>query len=287
MTLVSIIVPVFNGEEFLAKTLESAISSNHRPLEIIVIDDGSKDNSAKIAEEVLQSADVTGKVISQDNLGEPLAVNRGVSESSGDYFMVLSADDLIEPVLVTKSLEIMESNPKIGVVYPDQRIIDELGRTIELEEKADYSIDKLFGELQCLPGVGTMVRASILGGHPPRNPRYFLISDYVFWLQLSTVTQFQRIPGFLASWRVHSSGTSSLMSVQNWGLQLIAAIEEFFNRQSLGKEHLAVKRQTRSLVYLVGGRRQKFPANVGFVAKSLLISPCNWFKLAVRFRGRN
>lgn len=279
--LVSIVVPVHNGERFLTETLQSAISSTHRPLEIIVIDDGSTDGSANIAKEVLDSADVVSQVITQENLGEPLAVNRGVAESSGEYFMVLSADDLIEPALVEKSLKIMESNSEIGVVYSDQKTIDEFGRTKGLDEKPDYSIKKLFGELHCLPGVGALVRSSALQGLPPRDPRYGLISDYVFWLRLSTVTRFQRFPAFLGSWRVHSGGTTSFMSTRDWGRQLIDAMEDFFSTQSLGKEHLAIKKQTRSLVYLVGGRRQRFPRNLFLIAKSFLISPGHWFKLAL------
>lgn len=88
---VSVITPCYNGARFLAETLQSALAQTQPPHEIIVVDDGSTDDSAAIAE----SFGPPVRVIRQSNRGESVARNRGLAEATGDYILFLDADDLI------------------------------------------------------------------------------------------------------------------------------------------------------------------------------------------------
>ena len=88
---ISIIVPCFNGGHFIAATIESVLSQTVRPLEIIVIDDGSTDDSAAIAGRF--GAPV--RIIQQPNQGESVARNRGIAEARGTHVLFLDADDLL------------------------------------------------------------------------------------------------------------------------------------------------------------------------------------------------
>lgn len=91
--LISCIVPVFNGERFLAETLDSILGQTYRPLEIIVVDDGSSDATAELA------AGYAPRVtcLRQDNRGAASAKNRGVAASRGEHIAFLDADDLWLP----------------------------------------------------------------------------------------------------------------------------------------------------------------------------------------------
>jgi glycosyltransferase involved in cell wall biosynthesis len=97
---VSVVIPCYNGERFLEETLISAVGQTHRPLEVIVVDDGSKDASAKLA----QSFGPPVRVIRQPNEGESVARNRGVNEAAGDWIAFLDADDAWMPEKTARQL---------------------------------------------------------------------------------------------------------------------------------------------------------------------------------------
>ena len=92
---VSVIVPVFNSSEYIGTTLDSIINQDFDSFEIIVIDDGSTDNSLEIANEKLNSINIPNTVIHQENQGVSGARNRGIDEANGDYLVFVDADDCI------------------------------------------------------------------------------------------------------------------------------------------------------------------------------------------------
>lgn len=97
---VSVVIPCYNGAKFLRNTLQSAIGQTHSPAEIIVIDDGSTDNSAAIAESFGRPV----RVIRQTNQGESVARNRGMDEAKGHWIAFLDADDSWEPTKLARQL---------------------------------------------------------------------------------------------------------------------------------------------------------------------------------------
>jgi glycosyltransferase involved in cell wall biosynthesis len=107
---VSIITPCYNGASYLRDTLESAVRQSTPPLEVIVIDDGSTDDSAAIAE----SFGPPVRVIRQTNHGESIARNRGLQEAAGSHVLFLDADDLLHPDALAHLAPALEGRP--GVV---------------------------------------------------------------------------------------------------------------------------------------------------------------------------
>lgn len=95
MPLLSIVIPVYNKEKYIAETLESVINQTFKDSEIIIINDGSKDNSLTICEEYAKKCDRI-RIISQENAGVSAARNLGISESQGKYLVIVDADDTIE-----------------------------------------------------------------------------------------------------------------------------------------------------------------------------------------------
>jgi glycosyltransferase involved in cell wall biosynthesis len=103
-SLASILIPCYNAEKWLSETIESALAQTWDNIEIIVVDDGSIDNSLEVAKK-LESHNV--KVISQDNQGASAARNRAIQEAQGDFIQYLDADDLLAPDKIERQIQLL------------------------------------------------------------------------------------------------------------------------------------------------------------------------------------
>src|SRR5438874_4376035 len=103
--LISVIIPAYNAEQFIERTIDSASQQTHRNLEIIVVDDGSTDQTASIVKR-LTKKDRRLRLIRQPNAGVAAARNRGIKESRGDYLAPLDSDDLWHHTKLEKQLHV-------------------------------------------------------------------------------------------------------------------------------------------------------------------------------------
>ena len=92
---VSVIVPVYNLSQYVGSTLDSIINQDFKSFELIVIDDGSTDDSLEVINDKLSKSIITYKIIHQDNLGVSSARNRGIEEAQGEYLVFVDGDDYI------------------------------------------------------------------------------------------------------------------------------------------------------------------------------------------------
>ena len=114
--LISIIVPCYNQGIYLKETIQSALASSYRPLEILIINDGSTDNSLELAQELeVQHPEV--RVLDQANAGVTKARNAGIAAAQGEYLLPLDGDDLISPTYIEQGLAILATRPEVKVVY--------------------------------------------------------------------------------------------------------------------------------------------------------------------------
>lgn len=126
--LVSVIIPVYNGRRFIGAAIESALAQTYNPIEIIVVDDGSTDDSVSIVREYQQQDDRI-QLICQANRGVAAARNTGIQNSKGTYVAPLDADDIWFPDKIEAQVEVMErSGPQVGLVYAWSAAIDESGK---------------------------------------------------------------------------------------------------------------------------------------------------------------
>jgi glycosyltransferase involved in cell wall biosynthesis len=129
--LVSVILPVFNGEEFLGDAIESALMQTYRNIEILIIDDGSTDRSRMIAD-TYAARDARVRVIAQPNSGVARARNRGISAARGEFIAPLDADDLWAPTKIERQVRCMlEEGDDVGLVYCWWVWIDAVGLILD------------------------------------------------------------------------------------------------------------------------------------------------------------
>ena len=127
MKKISIIVPIYNAKEHLDKCVESILEQTEKNLEIILVDDGSKDNSFEICKKY-EKIDQRVKVIHQENAGVSVARNHGIEIAEGEYIGFVDSDDWIEPVMYERLLkEAKETNADVVMcdattVYSDGKI---------------------------------------------------------------------------------------------------------------------------------------------------------------------
>lgn len=124
--LVTIIIPCYNQAQYLEETVLSALDSDYTPLEVIIINDGSTDESPEIAQRLAENHDKVS-YISQKNQGVGIARNTGIKASSGKYILPLDGDDLISKDYIKKAVEALEKDENVKVVYCQGVKFDENG----------------------------------------------------------------------------------------------------------------------------------------------------------------
>lgn len=134
---VSVVIPCFNHAQYLAESVGSVIAQSFQDFEIIIVDDGSTDETVAVANHLIQlHPDTQIRLISQPNSGQPaIARNRGISEAAGDYILPLDADDRISSEMLKECVALLDSRPDIGITYTDRQ---DFGDCSEIVIAQDY-----------------------------------------------------------------------------------------------------------------------------------------------------
>ena len=177
--LVSIIVPCYNQGCFLEETLESVISQTYNNWECIIVNDGSTDNTESVAMKYTKKYD-RFKYIYQENKGLSATRNMGISNSFGKYILPLDSDDKIGSKYIERSVEILENNPNVEIVYCDAELFGLSNGKWNLPE---FSLEKILGE-NCIFCSAFFRRETydIVGGYKT-NMKYGF-EDWDFWLSI-------------------------------------------------------------------------------------------------------
>lgn len=124
---ISVIIPLYNKAPYAAKTIGSVLSQTYSDYELVIVDDGSKDNSAEIAEKTIDGH-ANCRLIKQENAGVSMARNNGVAVSHGEYLCFLDADDWWEPTFLEEMSKLIEEYPDAGIYGANYTIVNETKR---------------------------------------------------------------------------------------------------------------------------------------------------------------
>jgi glycosyltransferase involved in cell wall biosynthesis len=137
MHKISVVIPSYNHEKYIEETINSVLSQTYKPLEIIIIDDGSKDKTSEICE-LIAGRNPSIKFFKQENQGAHNTINKGIGMAIGDYIAVLNSDDIFLPDKLEKCIKIIENNPKIELVFGNVNFIDSNGQPITTGISIDW-----------------------------------------------------------------------------------------------------------------------------------------------------
>jgi glycosyltransferase involved in cell wall biosynthesis len=136
--LVSVIIPAFNAEDTINSTLRSVRAQTYRELEILVIDDGSSDNTAALVDAHIR-LDPRIRLLRQENAGVAAARNLGIAQAKGEFVAPIDADDLWRPTKIEEELALLtDGGPDVALAYSWQAEIDELDRVISTSHRPEY-----------------------------------------------------------------------------------------------------------------------------------------------------
>ena len=248
---VSVIIPTYNRVNYICETVESILAQDYPEKEILVIDDGSSDDTAS----VLKKFGDKINYFYHQNRGESVTVNRGWNMARGKYVAIVSSDDPVRPGWLSACVDFMERAPAVLVGYPDWIMTDDDGHEIKKIEVFDYSIDKLLGWWHCVPGSGTFIRREALTDVINlRDPKCRYVSDMETWTRLALRGEFSRIPGFWATWRYHGGAATVAASATARATELVNIAERFFARNDLPVHVQALRPFGLSRAYALASR---------------------------------
>ena len=219
--LVTIVTPVFNQGDFVSRTIESVLNQDYDNIEYIIVDDGSTDDTSSILEKYRKKA----IIIRQENCGQSAALNRGWSIAQGHILAYLSADDIMYTDCVTNIVNAFEDD--ISVVYPDYDLIDADGDIIRVNVCEEFSRERLFCDLVCIPGAGAFFTKGAYLAVGGWDPSLQHVPDFEFWLRIVSQGRFKRLPGSMAGFRVHSESGSVKPICANRSDEIIHVVEKY------------------------------------------------------------
>ncbi len=202
--LVSIVVLCHNYGRYLAEALDSAIAQDYASTELVVVDDGSTDDSLEVASRYEGRA----RILTQANQGLARTCNRGAREASGDHFVFLSADDRLEPTYVSELMAALERRPGASFAYCAMR---RFGAESGVQPARPFSAFSLIRGRNYINGSALTRRADYLeaGGYP-EDLGEGAFDDWDFWLtMLEHGRRGTYVPEPLLHWRRHPGGSKN------------------------------------------------------------------------------
>jgi glycosyltransferase involved in cell wall biosynthesis len=282
--LVSVIIPLYNHKNYIKTAIESIVSQSYPNIEIIVIDDGSTDNSSSVVEEIITKSSKSIKLIKKHNEGITKTLNLGISLSCGEYISLLASDDYLLPDSITSRVDYLDNHTEKLAVFGDAVVVDSNGNEIyssAIEKnngrKKYLQIDKLLSsELVfrwCVPGPVFMAKRSLYEtiGLYDEN---ILIEDWDFYLRAACENLLGFIDKSVAAYRIHDFNSSITRSNENKYLESFvkSGSKNINNYYGLAKLRLILFKHRLHTVLFMKYNIFKFIVNGVFAPVCFLVS---------------
>ena len=204
MPKISVILPVYNGAQYLKDSIESILNQTYSNFELIIVDDCSTDNSSEIAKSYANIDSRVAYFCNEQNLKLPASLNLGFAKATGTYWTWTSCDNLY----FNNAFEVMaaelDNDSSIGLVYADRESIDETGKVIGYISAGlpdDLIIENVIGA--CF-----LYRKDIALKVGLYDSNCFLCEDYEYWLRVGLYTKLKKIQKCLYKYRYHKDSLS-------------------------------------------------------------------------------
>lgn len=219
--LVSVVMPVYNGSAYLGQAIESVLSQTYRNLELIVVDDCSKDDSLQVIGRYAADARIV-LLRNEANAGVAASRNRALAQSRGRYVTFLDQDDVWLPRKLELQVAAMAAHPRVGLLHAEYARIDPAGQLMGRAKdfpaarfantEAPVEVDDVFAEIfvsNDIQPLTSMIPRDVLDAVGHFDPRLRGTDDYELWLRIALrypVAHLKTIVGF---WRAHPAQVSN------------------------------------------------------------------------------
>lgn len=206
--LVSIIIPAYNSAQYIAETIDACLQQSYTAIEIIVVDDGSTDDTVSIVE----SYDDKVRLIQQDNSGPAIARNTGIEAANGNYIQFCDSDDILHPQKIEKCMALLLKHDDVALAYCQMQIVDERLQPIGHESPVPQNDFFENGTLFCkiFHANGSPIQTSTIlarksalmnVGKYRADPDHLCAEDWDLLLRLATKYNFIGLQEVLVSYR--------------------------------------------------------------------------------------
>lgn len=278
--LVSIIVPSFNQGQFIRGCIDSILAQNYRPIEILVIDGGSTDETL----EILQSYNTIDEVewVSEPDKGPADAVNKGLLRANGAILAVQSTDDMYEPGAISKAVAAFSSDGAIGLVYGDICKADEKDRVIyESSAIAHGDLAAMLSKKMWIPQASAFFTREALEAVGLWDLNLPYTPDVDFWIRVFFNFKVEKIDDVIATIRMHGEqrDNQGWKIVRDWN-KMIAKSSDVRDAPWNIRRAAKVGCHRNALQYNVGGNL----ATSYHLIMETIYSPESFPRLAARWR---
>lgn len=215
---VSVVIPTYNRQQFIERAVRNVLDQAYPALELVVVDDGSTDETAEVLGRLATEPRI--RVLTQQNLGLPAALNAGFAVATGELFAWSCDDDFYRPgALMALARELTLDNTA-GAVFADYELVgDEVGkRTVHTGPLSDLHVRNTIG-------LCVLFRRSVWEQTGKFDPAYILAEDYEYWVRMSRVTRMVRLPRVLYEVTDHAATLTNtkVAQVQEMTMRVQAA----------------------------------------------------------------
>lgn len=211
--LISVIIPTYNSSRYIEEALESILNQTYRKTEIIVVDDGSIDNTKDILKRYIDQ----GKIlyIKKENGGPASARNTGIKIATGNYIALLDADDVWKSDKLEKQMILLKFND-FDLTYTKRFIIGGETETEKCDDNEKTGIIDLIRSNYIINSSVVAKTDVFRGGYFDEDKKLFAVEDYDLWLrQAFRGCSFGHLPEKLTGYRIHSNQISSEKNIDN------------------------------------------------------------------------
>ncbi|MBI9049648.1 MAG: glycosyltransferase [Anaerolineaceae bacterium] len=197
---VTIVTPSFNQAKFLERTIQSVLNQDYDDLEYIIIDGGSDDGSVDI---IRKYEDRLAYWISEKDLGQTDAINKGFAKASGEVLAWLNSDDTYEPGAIKEAVIYLEEHPEVGLLYGDGNFIDTENRIIGQFPSRQTDYQRLRNGYVHICQQSAFFRADLWRKVAPLDPSFYFAMDYDLWVRLANISEVKYVQKLWANFRLH------------------------------------------------------------------------------------
>ena len=209
-SLVSIVLPVYNGEKYIAQSIESVLGQTYSNFELIIVNDCSKDKTKEIVEEYQKKDNRIKLIDNKTNQKLPKSLNIGFKSAKGEYFTWTSDDNLFKPKALETMVNLLNDKQDVAFVSSQFDIIDENG-DFKGTSNPWYQATRNTEELLEYNNIGAcfLYRASVAKEVGEYDPKTFLAEDYDYWLRIAQKGKIYYTEENLYQYRMHSKSLSA------------------------------------------------------------------------------